>query len=380
VAEFKKSVLHLKVVILWTNSIFYLLSMENVILLILFLNSPGNYYDYHPLTTSNTFTNPVFDGADPWITKKNDFYYYCYSSGNSIFVSRSRFITRKGELKKIWTAPKKGWNRSNVWAPELHFIRDRWYVYYAAGESGPPFVHQKAGVLMSSSKDPFSEYKDMGILYTGDNPDMKSDNRWAIDMTVFRFRNKLYALWSGWIDDAETDKTPQHLFIAEMESPVRMKKPRKKISSPDLPWETGGPLDLEEGPEILKHKRDLFVIYSCRESWTVDYRLGLLRLKNRRDPLTSAASWEESGPVFRGPYGAGHCSFTKSPSGKEDWILYHSKKEYTEGWKRDVRMQPFKWTDDGYPDFGTPVGTGVEIKRPDGELKVENKLNKKSSE
>jgi hypothetical protein len=31
------------------------------------------------------------------------------------------------------------------------------------------------------------------MLYTGDNPDMKTENTWAIDMTVFRYRGKLYA-------------------------------------------------------------------------------------------------------------------------------------------------------------------------------------------
>jgi GH43 family beta-xylosidase len=165
-----------------------------------------------------TFVNPVFDGADPWIIKNDKYYYYCYSSGRSINISRSEFLTKKGETKKVWTAPSSGWNRSNVWAPELHFIDGLWYIYYAAGESGPPFIHQRSGVLRSENADPFSGYTDMGMLYTGDNADLKSENKWAIDMTVFRYRNRLYALWSGWLENAETDKTPQHLFIAEMES------------------------------------------------------------------------------------------------------------------------------------------------------------------
>ena len=47
--------------------------------------------------------------------------------------------------KSIWTAPKdngtiKPWNTSHVWAPELHFIDGRWYVYYAAGRP-----HEESG-------------------------------------------------------------------------------------------------------------------------------------------------------------------------------------------------------------------------------------------
>ena len=286
-----------------------------------------------------TFTNPVFDGADPWIIKKDNFYYYCYSSGRSISISKSELLTKKGESKKIWTAPSTGWNRTNIWAPELHFINGLWYIYYAAGEAGPPFIHQRTGVLQSANDDPLSEYKDLGMLYTGDDMDMKSNNKWAIDMTVFEYGNSLFAVWSGWLEQAETDKTSQHLFIAEMESPVKMKSIRKKISSPDQKWETGGPLDLQEGPEILQYKGNLFIVYSCRESWTVNYRLGLIKLIDGKKSLLSASNWEKTGPVFQGPYGAGHCSFTTSPDNSEEWIIYHSKKDSSEGWRRDIRMQ-----------------------------------------
>jgi GH43 family beta-xylosidase len=325
-------------------------------------------YGHQKDSVKSTFTNPVFDGADPWILKKDGYYYYSYSSGKSIYISKSEFLTKKGDTRKVWTAPAKGWNRTNIWAPELHYLNGNWYIYYAAGEAGPPYIHQRAGVLQSAGSDPFGEWTDMGMLYTGDNPDLKSDNRWAIDMTVFEFRKQLYAIWSGWVDKAETDNTPQHLYIAEMESPVKIKSVRHRISSPDQKWETGGPLDLEEGPEILKHKGDLFIVYSCRESWTVDYRLGILRLKSRHSPILSPASWEKSGPVLSGPYGTGHCSFTVSPDGKENWIIYHSKKDSVPGWSRNVRMQPFIWKN-GFPEFGPPVKPGEEIPRPSGEVK-----------
>jgi GH43 family beta-xylosidase len=117
----------------------------------------------------------------------------------------------------------------------------------------------------------------------------------------------------------------------------------------------------------------LFIVYSCRESWTVNYRLGLLRLKSRSSSLLSPAGWEKTGPVFRGPYGTGHCSFTSSPRGFEEWIVYHSKKDSSEGWSRDIRMQPFRWKR-GYPDFGTPVSAGEAVRRPKGEVRIEKRM------
>ena len=211
----------------------------------------------------------------------------------------------------------------------------------------------------------------MGMVYTGDDPDMKSNNVWAIDMTVFRHSGKLYAVWSGWEKPELTDKTSQHLYIAEMENPFTMKSPRVKISSPSEAWETGGPLDLQEGPEILRKGDNLFIIYSCRESWTVDYRLGMLKLRDPEGSLLSASSWEKSGPVFSGPFGTGHCSFVKSPDGREDWIIYHSKKSIKEGWQRDVRAQRFKWDSKGYPVFGKAAAVGTMLKRPSGEFRNE---------
>lgn len=317
-----------------------------------------------------TFSNPVWNGADPWMTKHNDYYVYCYSSQNSIVVSKSQKMTRRGETKAIWKAPPTGWNKSCVWAPEIHFIKDRWYVYYAAGESGPPFIYQRTGVLRSKTEDVFSDYEDMGALYTGDSPKDPSSNIWAIDMTILEHKSKLYAIWSGWIKQETTDATPQHLYISEMENPFTMKGSRVKLSSPIESWETGGPLNLNEGPEILKNGDKVFVVYSCRESWLVEYRLGMLQLINPDGNLLNPANWTKKGPVFQGTpqvYGVGHCSFVKSPDETEDWIIYHSKKSTAGGWDRDVRMQPFQWNADGTPNFGLPIPSGQKLNLPSGE-------------
>lgn len=315
------------------------------------------------------FTNPVWDGADPWMYKHGNDYIYCYSANNSIVLSRSKSMIRKGDLKTIWKAPVSGWNRNCVWAPEIHFISGHWYVYYAAGESGPPFIHQLTGVLKSKTDEVFSEYDDMGVLYTGDHPEDPSTNIWAIDMTILEHKDKLYAIWSGWIKNETTDATQQHLFISEMENPYTMKGKRLKLSSPVESWETGGPLNLNEGPEILKKDDKIFVLYSCRESWLVDYRLGMLQLMNPDGNLLDPANWKKTGPVFTGNsqvYGVGHCSFVKSPDNTEDWIIYHSKKSTNPGWQRDVRMQSFTWNADGTPHFGTPIPAGQKQNFPSG--------------
>lgn len=333
--------------------------------LVFFLNGGFGF------SQSTTFTNPIRDGADPWVFQKESFYYYCSSTGNGIAVSRSNKLTQHGEMVKVWESSKKGWNISNIWAPELHFFDGHWYIYYAAGKvTGTPFIHQRSGVLKSGSDDPFGPYEDKGMLYTGDDIQNRDSNKWAIDLTPFEHKGQLYAVWSGWEENSDTDKTAQHLYIAKMSDPTTISSNRIKISSPEEDWETGGELDLNEGPQVLKNTNKVFIIYSTRESWLKEYRLAQLELVGSNPNPMVPENWIKSGPIFLGTnqvLGVGHSSFAKSPDGKEDWILYHSKKTEKPGWDRDIRLQPFRWKENGAPDFGIPIPAGVLLTLPAGE-------------
>ncbi|RNI28810.1 glycoside hydrolase family 43 protein [Rufibacter latericius] len=318
------------------------------------------------------FTNPIMDGADPWVLKKDSVYYSCASNNGSIYVSQSRKLTKLGERVPVWKAPATGWNAHNLWAPEIHYLQGKWYIYYAAGKkSGGPFIHQRSGVLESTTDSPFGPYQDKGMLYTGDSLQHPGTGKWAIDLSPFYLNGQLYAVWSGWEQNAATDRTKQHLYLAKMTNPWTIGSNRVKISSPTEAWETGGELDLNEGPELLKKNEKAFLIYSCRESWLKEYRLGQLMLSDTLADPMQASNWtKSSGPVFQSTadvLGVGHCSFTTSPDNTEDWILYHAKKSAKPGWQRDIRMQKFTWTTDGFPMFGEPVSSGVPIPVPSGE-------------
>jgi GH43 family beta-xylosidase len=322
-----------------------------------------------------TFANPLASGADPWVVKQDGAYYYIQSRNNGIWVSKSTKLSDVivAPQIQVWTAPATGWNTNNVWAPELHFIAPKWYIYYAGGTDAPgqPFLHQRAGVLESAGADAFGPYTDRGMLYTGDSLGTAQGNRWAIDLTTAQIGTQRYAIWSGWIDNAITDKTPQHLYIAKMSNPVTISSNRVKLSSPVASWELGPELDLQEGPEVVQHDADVFVLYSTRDSWLKEYSLGQLKLQSAAADPMDPASWTKStGPVFSGNasvYGVGHASLTTSPDNTESWIVYHSKVSATRGWDRDIRMQKFTWSAAGAPVFGDAVAAGVKITRPAGE-------------
>lgn len=327
-----------------------------------------------PPQASCTFTNPIMPGADPSVVRQGNYYYSVQSRDGGIVVFRSESLAKLdlGGVK-VWTMPDTGWNRANVWAPELQFIDGKWYIYYAAGRvPGGPFVSQRSGVLESVTSDPQGQWVDRGRLDTGGDPTDPSDDVWAIDLTTMVIGGQRYAIWSGWDVNAPTDQTQQNLYIATMSSPTRISGRRAVLTVPDQPWEDNpNRFDLLEGPTVLQRGGRTFVVYSTRESWLPDYRYGMLTLTNPAEPMNPASWAKSTGPVFQRSgdvYGPGHGSFTVSPDGSQSWMVYHAKTSTNGGWDdRVIRAQPYTWRADGTPDFGTPVASGTPIPRPAGE-------------
>jgi GH43 family beta-xylosidase len=326
-----------------------------------------------------TFRNPIDVGADPWVIRRGPVYYMVESRDNSIIVYKSPSLTApKQNAVTVWSAPASGWNETNVWAPELHFVDGLWYIYYAAGRRHPngqdaPFTSQHAGVLQSVGTDPQGPFLDRGMLYTGNDVVADTGSVWSIDLTVGRIGGQLYAVWSGWAqNNTLTDRVQQNLYIARMSTPSTISSNRVLLSQPDASWERGTELALQEGPEFLTHVGQTFIVYSTNESWLPAYKLGQLRLTSSTADPMSPASFVKSGPVFVGTsevYGVGHASYTTSPDSTEDWIVYHSKVDAAPGWNRVIRTQKYSWNADGSPNFGTPIPYAQSIPTPAGQCK-----------
>ena len=322
------------------------------------------------------FVNPIGEGADPWVIRDPNYerYLWCFSDGNrGISIHTSKNLTTFGQKHLVWQAPKTGPYSKEVWAPELHYLNDRWHIYFAASDGQNK--NHLAYVLQSKSKDPLGEYQLHGPFQTGDT---EEQNLWAIDMTPLEHKGKLYALWSGW-DGPETDR--QFLYIAEMASPVKLAGKRVRIcDNLDYPWEkTEGGANgrgLNEGPQVLKNGEHTYIIYSCGASWLPSYKLGQLELIG--DDLLDPASWKKrKDSVFQSTketFGVGHSCFVKSPDGSEWWHVFHAKRDPNPGWRRSIFVQPFKFAKDGRPLFGRPLPAGQVHPRPAGEKTSQLKL------
>lgn len=118
------------------------------------------------------FVNPIAEGADPWVTRdeRSLKYYWCMSEGNrAIAVHASDSITSLGPKQIVWRAPNEGPFSREVWAPELHQIDNRWFIYFAASDGQNK--NHRAYVLASRTTDPLGEYDLHGPLVTGDSAD-----------------------------------------------------------------------------------------------------------------------------------------------------------------------------------------------------------------
>jgi GH43 family beta-xylosidase len=323
-----------------------------------------------PVTSDSTFSNPLLaKGPDPWVIQKDSFYYYTHTGGDKIQVRRTTAMSKLdyAETKIIWLKPTSGLNSHNAWAPELHYLDNKWYAYYTAGAS-PDLSTQRMFVLENTSPDPYSgTWEEKGKL-----ADPAADY-FSIDATVLQHNSKKYLIWSGHASAADNT---QRLYIAELANPYTLATARVLISSPQYDWEkAGAPPAVNEGPEVLKNVAGrVFLVYSASGCWTDDYKLGLLMLKEGGDPMQPSDWVKSTQPVFvkkpeNGAYGPGHNAFFKSPDGKEDWIIYHANQYAGQGCgdDRSPRMQRFTWTSDGMPNFGEPVNINTRIKKPSGE-------------
>ncbi len=311
---------------------------------------------------AQTFTNPLLpSGADPWSIYKDGYYYYTHTMQDSLVIWKTKNLAdlNSAERKTIFIPPVGTAYSKQLWAPEIHFLDNKWYVYFAADDGNNN--NHRMYALENSSLNPFEgnwEFK-------GKVSD--ASDKWAIDGSVFYHRNKLYMVWAGWEGDVNRK---QEIYIAKMKNPYTIEGNRFKISSPQYEWEKHGDLhdvanpphvDVNEGPQILKNGNKTFLIYSASGCWTDFYALGMLSLKGKN--IMKATSWiKNEQPVFKqapenGVYAPGHNSFFKSPDGKEDWILYHANSKPGQGCGgfRSPRAQKFTWNKDGTPDFGKPI-------------------------
>lgn len=306
--------------------------------------------------TSETTSMIDNNGADPWVWKQDDIYYYTKTTGINVTIYKSDFISNlsAGESKIIYEPTEE---LGNLWAPELHYIDNCWYVYFAADQ--PDETH-KMYVLVNENRDPFQgEWKCIPIK--------GMDDKFAIDGTVLDTSKERYFVWSGWMG---YENVQQDIYIAQMVSPIEIKKQKILLSSPEYKWEKQGNPLINEGPQVLIKNNTINLVYSASGSWTNDYCMGLITADLSAD-LLKKESWDKkTEPIFQsanGIYGPGHSGFTVSLDGSQEYLIYHSARWDGSGWNRSIRFQKLKFDEMGQILQGEPEASDTLLPIPKGE-------------
>ncbi|TLS48647.1 carbohydrate-binding protein [Paenibacillus antri] len=321
-----------------------------------------------------TYSNPLKPerGADPWVYKHTDGYYYYMTTAGGVSIWKSKTLSglTSGEKTEVWTLPSAGPNSREMWAPELHYLEGKWYIYYTATDrrpngTGDP-LKRRTFVLENDSPDPTKgTWIDRGQVFDPDN------DYWAIDGTVLEHNGELYFAWSGKPYDYAGGE--QRIYIATLSDPVTMSSNRVELSRPTYDWETGG-TPINEAPQFLKRDGNIFLVFSASHCSSDEYKLGFLSAPEDADLLNPEAWTKHPTPLFQqspenGAYGTGHNSFTTSPDGTENYMVYHANPESGQGCGqfRQTRLQKVEWNPDGTPNAGVPTADSVDLPLPSGE-------------
>ncbi|MEU3661589.1 glycoside hydrolase family 43 protein [Streptomyces sp. NPDC032940] len=306
------------------------------------------------------YVNPlVRNRADPHIHRHTDGHYYFTATApeyDRIVLRRSRTINglATAEESVVWRKHATGAMGAHIWAPEIHRIGGKWYVYFAAAPAESVW-DIRIWVLENSHPNPLrGTWVERGQVRT-------AWETFSLDATTFTHRGTRYLAWAQHEPGMDNNTA---LWLSRMANPWTLTGPQIRLSTPEYDWECVG-FKVNEGASVIARNGRLFMTYSAAAT-DANYCMGLLTADADAD-LMNPASWSKSPtPVFTsndttGQYGPGHNSFTVAEDGRTDVLVYHAR-QYREisgdpldDPNRHTRVQELGWKPDGTPDFGVPV-------------------------
>ena len=277
-----------------------------------------------------TFNTPFIpQRADPYIARIRDRYYMTGSvPAYDRIVLRSADTLeglRDAEEKEVWHCHRFGIMSRHIWAPELHFLQGRWYIYFAAGERWSPWKI-RPWVLRCTGDDPMKDsWEEMGNVKACDKFTFVD---FSLDMTVFETGGNLYCVWA---EKVSVGRKISNLYLARMKDPLTLETPQMLLSSPTYPWERHG-FWVNEGPAFMEEGDRVYLTYSASDTGPA-YCMGLIWAQKGSD-LTDISVWHrENHPVLKtdetkGLYGPGHNSFFQDGDG--NWYMAYHARPYDE--------------------------------------------------
>lgn len=305
----------------------------------------------------------------PFIPQRADPYVYRHKDGSYYFTGSvpeyDRLVLRKADTiqglrdaqeKVLWEKHESGEQSLHIWAPELHYLDGSWYIYYAAGDKDDEW-QIRPYVLKCKGQDPMKDaWIEMGMMQAADE-DLFSFRAFSLDATILEQNGRYYYIWA---EKTGVGKQISNLYIARMESPVKLATTQVLLTTPDYDWER---IDfwVNEGPAVLKHGGKIFLTFSASATGEC-YCMGML-YANEDANLLDPTSWTKlTQPVLKsdwekGIFGPGHNSFVEAEDGETDLCVYHAR-PYDEiignplyDPNRHAMLMRVKYDENGFPVF-----------------------------
>lgn len=272
--------------------------------------------------------------ADPAICRWKGKYYFISTNdldGNhTLFIREADSIPALATAQQVCILDNKTYPHVGnlLWAPELHIINDRLYIFHAATPESF-FCEQSHVMVLKENGNPIkaADWEMPRRVVKADGSMLYGSEGITLDMTVFWSAGKLYASWSQ--RQFQPVDLGAWLYIAQLdpEKPWQLKTEPQVLTVPEYGWENNH-VFVVEGPFALYRNGRIYLSYSGA---LVDstYVVGMLSMADGADPLDPAAWTKENYPLLSsrsvaGEYGPGHNAYVTDEDGLV-WNTYHAR-------------------------------------------------------
>ena len=310
---------------------------------------------------------------DPAIIEaKNGSGYYVYTTGHGVKVFHSTDLRDWKPIGRVFEQHVPAWAEKaipgcdGIWAPDIQFMNDRYFLYYSVSTFGSQ--RSVIGVASTKSVDPQDKeygWQDHGLVVESF---AETSDYNAIDPAVFADSDgKAYLYWGSYwtgIKGIEIDPTTGKPFPGKDDYVGLAQR-----------TSTGFPTNIE-APFVVRHGEYYYLMASwdfCCAGKDSTYKVVVGRSKS---PLGSfvdrqGVSMNEGGGEvvlasdvrWRGP---GHNSFLQSRKG--DFLVHHVYDANQVRKGRILQVRPVTWTKDGWFTVGNPLRDPVAAQRNKKEL------------
>ena len=271
----------------------------------------------------------IMQRADPFVLKNGKNYYFTASVPEYDRLVLRRSDTLEGlkdaAEKEVWHKHDFGPQSIHIWAPELHYLFGKWYIYYSGGDRDDIWAIRPY-VLECTGDDPMQDaWIEKGKMGCAEDDEF-SFRAFSLDATVFEVKGNWYYVWA---EKVGVGKQISNLYIARMKNGYTLDTVQVMLTTPDYDWERYN-FWVNEGPSVIRRNGKVFLTYSASDTG-IHYCMGMLEADEESDLLDPRSWKKERYPVLSSSeehkvYGPGHNSFTTDEEGN-DILVYHARTE-----------------------------------------------------